>query len=235
MSGNSLNNGCAWAPARATAPAASGDALRVASQEAAACGTEKRAAIHALLTKLYATVNPAKLAAHPGHVDHLLEKYPAEALLGRFVLKYGEEVTTLMSSSKPAEVSATDNQDKDRQARGPPSSRTLRRRRSKAKGQLLAACAAKDPVATNTSPLFPRTVQKGAKRSKGKETRRQFCSKRKLSRAMVQAQKKAKKVKRRLQHEGKQRHNLQQNVRQGREVISNLNLQIRELKQKLGM
>ena len=52
---------------------------------------------------------------------------------------------------------------------------------------------------------------------------------------MVKAQKKAKKVKRKLQHEGKQRHNLQQNVRQGREVISNLNLQIRELKQKLGM
>ena len=57
---------------------------------------------------------------------------------------------------------------------------------------------------------FTREVQKGKKRSRGKEARRQFCSKRKAVRAMVQAQKRAKKHCRRgLQHEGKQRQNLQ--------------------------
>ena len=112
-----------------------------------------------------------------------------------------------------------------------PSARTLRRRRSKAKARALAGSS--EQVQAVEAVEFPRKVQKSKKRSKGKEARRQFCSKRKAVRAMVQAQKRAKKQCRRLQHEGKQRQNLQKVVQQQRHTLDNHLLLIDNMKQQL--
>ena len=128
-------------------------------------------------------------------------------------------------------------QEQERQRGERPSARTLRRRRSKAKARALAGRSEQVQQVVQQvveAVEFPRKVQKGKKRSKGKEARRQFCSKRKAVRAMVQAQKRAKKQCRRLQHEGKQRQNLQKVVRQQRETLDNHLLLINDMKHQLG-
>ena len=94
---------------------------------------------------------------------------------------------------------AEQEQERQRGAEHRPSARTLRRRRSKAKARALAGGG--EQVQQVVQQEFPRKVQKGKRRSKGKEARRKFCSKRKAAgvrRAMVQAQKRAKRQCRRL-------------------------------------